>query len=262
VAGVTLAEGGTILFVVSEGPNLSTLPDVTGMELAVAEQTLTAAKLQMRVDSEQFCESAPPASGLAAASITCPDVPAGSVISWRYEAQPNTTAGAEVMPGSVVAVVVSKGPAQRLMPELGMLDEVTATQLLAALGLVGAKSDDIFSLDVPAGQVAWQQFPMDQPLNKGDTVSFALSKGPEIVAIPTIEGQTHQQLVDAIAVVGLVVGAVTGPTDGSGTLQSVTSGGQPVASGQPLIKGSVIDIAYNDPPPPPPPSTDAPPTDG
>ncbi len=252
VAGVSLKEGSSIIFVVSDGPTLSVLPDVTGQTLEAATATLAAVNLDIAVGAEAFCEAVPVAD-----ELPCPDLPAGTVISWMVPEQPLITAGTEVMQRTVVAVTVSKGPGPRSVPNLKGLDEPTALQTMTALGLVVVRDADIFSDTFAAGLVADQSLPEGTVLQRGDTVVYAVSKGPDVVAMPTIDGLTYDQLFAAINAAGLTVGTVTGPTDGSGTLTSVSSAGQPVVAGQQLARGAAIDLTYT---PPPAPAETAPPT--
>ena len=240
-AGASLDEGASIIFVVSDGPTLAVLPDVTGLTLDEATAALAEENLLITVEDEVFCEASPIGDELA-----CPDVPAGSVISWAYE-QP-AAAGAEVMQGTTVSVTLSKGPGPRTLPNLKGLTEPAALQALGDLGLVGTKAPDVFSAEFPAGSVADQSLPEGTTLNRGDSVAYAVSMGPELVAMPTIEGQSYDQLFAAIEAAGLAVGTVTGPTDGSGPLTSATAGGQPVTTGQSLPKGTEIDLTYTAPP--------------
>ena len=242
VPGASLDEGGSIIFVVSDGPTLAVLPDVTGMTLDDATAALAAENLLIAVADEVFCEATPIADELA-----CPDIAGGSVISWVYE-QPSVVAGAEVMQQTTVSVTLSKGPAPRTLPNVKGLSEPAALQALGDLGLVGMKAPDIFSAEFPVGIVADQSLPEGTTLNRGDSVAYAVSMGPEMVAMPTIEGQTYDQLFAAITAAGLEVGAVSGPTDGSAPLTSIIAGGQPVITGQMLAKGTVIDLTYTAPP--------------
>jgi serine/threonine-protein kinase len=105
-AGEKLKENNTIVFVVSAGPTLSTLPDVTGLPVADATATLSASRLDLTVADSVFDEV----------------VPKDAIISWTVPAQPGLTAGTEVMQRTVVAVVVSKGPQPRVVPLLIGLD--------------------------------------------------------------------------------------------------------------------------------------------
>ncbi len=242
-AGVSLKEGSSIIFVVSEGPTLSVLPDVTGQTLAAATATLASVNLDITVSEEVFCESAPIGD-----ELMCPDIPVGSVISWTVPAQPGIPAGTDVMQRTTVAMVVSKGPAPRTLPNLKGLDEPAAIQLMTDLGLVLERAPDIFSNDFEAGEVADQSLPEGTVLQRGETVRYAMSLGRDEVPMPTIDGQTYDQLFAAINAAGLTIGAVDGPTDGSGTL-AVTADGQAVVAGQLLPRGTAIDLTYTAPAP-------------
>ncbi len=242
-AGANLKEGSTIIFVVSDGPTLSVLPDVTGQTVEAATATLAAVNLSIALDKEVFCEKVPLAGELA-----CDDVPAGSVISWMIAEQPLVVAGTEVMQQTVVGVTVSKGPAPRTVPNLKGLDEATAIKMMTDLGLMVVRDADIFSDEFVAGLVADQSLPEGTELAAGETVVYAVSKGVELVAMPAFDGLTYDQLFAAIEAVGLDVGAVSGPTDGSAPLTGVSVAGQPVVAGQPLPIGAVVDLTYTPPP--------------
>lgn len=242
-AGAKLEEGSTIVFIVSDGPTMSILPDVTGQTLEAARASLEVVKLTIEVGDEVFCESKP-----IGEELTCPDIAAGSVVSWVLPEQPLVAAGTEVMPGTRVLVTLSKGPAPRTLPNLKGLDEQKAVMTLTDLGLLPVRAEDIFSTEFAPGIVADQNLPEGTTLVRGDTVAYAVSQGPEQVVMPAIDGQTYNQLFAAIKAARLNVGTVVGPTDGSAPLTSVTAGGQPVVAGQQLPAGTAIDLTYTPPP--------------
>ncbi|MCU1368215.1 MAG: putative serine/threonine protein kinase, partial [Ilumatobacteraceae bacterium] len=146
--GVKLPEGKAITLVVSDGATLAALPDVTGLTLDAATALLAASHLGITV----------------AQQISDDNVPDGSIISWTVPAQPGLTAGAEVMQATVVAVVVSQGPAPRQVPSLIGLDLPGATAALAAVQLGIIQAPDVFSHDQPVGAVAEQSAPIGSSL--------------------------------------------------------------------------------------------------
>ena len=100
-AGVELAEGEPFLMVVSEGPLLRELPESTGKPLSEAQTALAGLRLGVET-VEQFDEVVPP----------------GTVISWSVPGDATLAAGSMVEPETVVQLVVSTGPAPRVVPNL------------------------------------------------------------------------------------------------------------------------------------------------
>jgi serine/threonine-protein kinase len=232
-AGSKLRKGGDITLVVSEGPTLATLPEITGQPLEAAQALLTADKLAITVSDEVYNE----------------DVPAGSIISWSVPAQPSLTAGAQVMQNTAIAAVVSKGPNPRVVPKLVGLDLATATAALADIQLVIVQDpSDVFS-DLPAGTVAEQSIPAGTAVTRGDTVTVALSKGPELTAVPALAGLSYDQIVAALEAARLHVGTVTGDQV-AGTIMDATVGGVSVQPNQQFPVDTSIDLVFSTPPPP------------
>lgn len=224
--GTKFEEGKTLVLVVSEGPTLPKLIDVNGMTLEAATKQLADLTLGISVVGDAFDEQ----------------VPTGIVLSWSVLAQPSLAAGAEVIQGTVVGVVVSKGPAPRVIPALGGLDEAAASAALAAVQLVVVRADDIFSNDIPIGQVADQSLPAGTEVPRDSTVTIALSKGPDVVLVPDLAGLDYASVQAAIANSGLLIGRVDGNT--SGFLYAVSANGSPVVAGQQLLRGTPLRLSY------------------
>jgi len=206
---------------------MSKLPDVKGMQLDQATQTLTSAKLDIAVADQVFDEV----------------VAANAVISQTVPVQPNVQIGGELMQRTVVAVVVSKGPSPRQVPNLIGMDEATATATLASSQLKIVRAADIFSPTVPAGQVADQSLPAGTSIQRDEAVTVAISKGPDFVAMPALDGLDHAGVQAALTGAGLTVGKVTG-NSASGLLYQVSVNGAAVATGQQLQRGTAIDLFY------------------
>ncbi len=227
VGGTMLKEGKTITLVVSDGPTLSTLPDVTGQTLDAAKATLAAAKLALTVGQQVYSE----------------DVPADTVISWSVPAQPGLTPGMSVMQQTDIAVVLSKGPAPRTVPKLVGLDEAAATAALAALKLTVTRDpNDTFSPTVPAGLVADQSVAAGTQVPRNSSVTIAISKGPDYVAMPSLQGLDFAGIQAALTAAGLTVGKVTGPN--TGILYQASIAGAPALPGQMYIRNTAVDLFY------------------
>ena len=108
--GVSLKEGETIVLVVSEGPPLGVLIDVTGQTKEVAVEKIVAQGLVV-ASSEDSSET----------------TPVGSVISWSVAKQPSFVAGDEVLKGTAINLTISNGPALRVVPLIVGLSLADAT---------------------------------------------------------------------------------------------------------------------------------------
>ena len=224
-AGSKLAVGKTFVLIVSDGPTLPKLVDVNGMTLDVATAKLAELKLGAPVASDAFNET----------------VAVGQIVSWSVPAQPSLVTGMEVVQGTVIAIVVSKGPEPRVVPQLVGLDVEAAQAALVALRLTMAKTDDVFS-DVPLGVVAQQSVAAGATVDRDGSVSIALSKGPDLVVMPNLSGLAFDAVQKALTDAGLVVGVVAGNT--AGFLYGINVAGVPVVAAQQLPRGTSIDLSY------------------
>jgi beta-lactam-binding protein with PASTA domain len=148
--GVELQTGAQMLIVVSSGAQTS-VPNVTGMKVDAAKQTLTTAKLTpqvQQVDSNQ---------------------PAGLVLSQ------DPAAGAKVAGGTQVRLAVSKGPEMVTVPSLRGLSLENATQKLADAGLT-ARVISVSSSE-PQGTVIAQDPAGGQKVKTGSAVRINVSQG-------------------------------------------------------------------------------------
>ena len=224
-AGGELDSGGTITFVISSGPPPVPLVDVTGADAATAVARITDIGLVAN-QIQEYSE----------------DVAVGIVTRWVVPAQPNLMAGDDVVGGTTVDVYVSQGPQPRTVPLLVGLSLTDAQAQIDGLQLVLNKADDVYSNDIPAGSVATQSPNPGDLLDRGLGVTVALSKGPDVVAVPVTQRLTFDQVKQAVVDSGLVVGNVTGNT--RGVLISLFANGQPVAAGQLLPRGTAVDLVY------------------
>ncbi|MFZ9579360.1 MAG: PASTA domain-containing protein [Ilumatobacteraceae bacterium] len=226
-AGRSLQSGKTITFFVSTGPPPVPLPELNNLDVPAATTALNEAGLVLGAQTPEFSE----------------DIATGLVIRWVVSLQPNLVAGQEVVKGTAVDVFVSQGPAPRVIPDLRGMTIENATIALNDIQLIINRADDEFSNDVPVGGVATQLPAAGESLPKGSSVTVAISKGPDVVPMPNLATMTNLDAVkQAITNAGLTVGTVTGRVRGAPIAAVV--GGQVVAPGQLLPRGSVVDIVY------------------
>jgi beta-lactam-binding protein with PASTA domain len=156
------------------------MPPVLGLDEAAAVAQLDQAGFEVEVDPDrQFSE----------------DVPAGAVI--EQHPGPNE----RVVRESTVTIVLSKGPDRRAVPQLGGMDLETATDALGAVGLrVGTVTRE-FS-DARVGTVIATD-PMTGELLRPDAaVALVLSKGVEMLPVPSVTGQPVADAVAALKTAG------------------------------------------------------------
>jgi serine/threonine-protein kinase len=223
--GKKLETGKALTFVVSTGPPPVPLPELNGLDAATALATLTDGGLVLGVETPEYSE----------------DVPAGVIIRWTISSQPTLVAGQEVIKGTAVDTFVSQGPAPRVVPDLTGMSIESATTALTDLQLTINRGDDQFSI-VAAGGVATQSPAAGESLARGTAVTVAISKGPDLVAVPQLGTLKFDKVGPALEAAGFVLGTVSGNTRGFPI--AVFSAGQPVAVGQLLPRGTVLDVLY------------------
>jgi serine/threonine-protein kinase len=164
-AGDRVRKGGTVTLRVSQGPRVIALPDLAGKTADEATAALQGLGLELGGLSQAFDAK----------------VPEGSVIS------SDPAAKAEVARGSTVSLVVSKGPQPIGVPTVTGLPRDQAEAAVTGLGLKFA-AEDAFDDTVPEGVVISQD-PASGTLVAGQTVKVVVSKGPQFVTVPDVQGK-------------------------------------------------------------------------
>jgi beta-lactam-binding protein with PASTA domain/tRNA A-37 threonylcarbamoyl transferase component Bud32 len=190
--GEELDEDGTLRLTVSLGNTEADVPqDLVGKPQADAEAALAAAGQFAAVVTSEPSE----------------DVAAGIVL--RLGEVP-----ARLPKGSEVPLVVSSGPAPRVVP--GNLNGGTydpAAAAIEAVQLVPKKVEE-FHDTIPAGKIVGTRPAAGTEVPRGSTVEVVISKGPDVVKIPSVQGMTLDQATATLAQNGLTVGDVFGPANG------------------------------------------------
>ncbi len=214
-AGTSVAEGRTVVLVVSDGPTLVTLPtDLAGSSADAASARLTKLGLRPQAPQEAFSETALEGTVIGYASGT----------PKRLEK------------GSSVTFVVSKGPEPRTIPDTSGMTPAQVEARLTQLGLVPNETQR-FDTKVDKGGLIGLNPASGTQVPRGATVEVVVSKGL-LVAVPSLDGvSTVKGAIAKLEAVGLVAGKA----EGSGSLS-----GQPVAfdppAGQLVAKGSTVNI--------------------
>lgn len=180
--GDRIRRTGTVTIVVSSGPEIVKVPDLTATPLSEARRRLKDAGLAAGVVEQQFSE----------------DTARGHVIATVPDA------GSERRPGSPVALTVSRGTPVEVPDVIG--DDVdSARESLREEGLkVRIAPTRVFS-DEDEGDVARQSPAAGGPAGEGDTVTLVISKGQDLVDVPDVDGQTRNQARKKLADAGFDV---------------------------------------------------------
>jgi serine/threonine-protein kinase len=180
--GASTAADSVISVVLSKGPERYAVPDVKGKPLAEAEAALVEAKLAVGVITEDWD----------------PAVPDGSVAST------DPPVGDELKPGSLVNLVVSKGPKPVKLPNLAGVAVAEAQAQLEAAGLVVTTTEE-FSTEYAEGQVVSSTPAKGERVPVGSTVELVVSKGPPPVEVPYLIDMPKDDAVYLLQSLGLNV---------------------------------------------------------
>jgi serine/threonine-protein kinase len=180
-----LKEGSTVSVQLSLGPQPVKVPtNLAGLSESDAAAVLQALGLKVGAVTK-------------ATSMTVPD---GAVIS------SNPSSGT-LLPGQSVDLVVSTGKPTVAVPAINgpsAASFAAAQAALQAVGLTGVENDQ-FSDTVPKGQVIGTQPPGGTSVTVGSQVTVLVSKGPDLVAIPPVQGETVPQATQALYSAGFAV---------------------------------------------------------
>ena len=105
---------------------------------------------------------------------------------------------------STVQLLVSDGPAPVGVPDESGKSFDEASQALSALGFAVARSDD-FHATIASGKVIGTDPVAGQQAPRGSQVTVHVSKGPELVKIPSLVGQTLDAATQQLQSQGFVV---------------------------------------------------------
>lgn len=225
VAGEKLTEGEPFLLIVSDGPLFRELPELTGRPYADVATEL--AKLDLLVELVEQNDEV---------------VPVGNVISWTVPDDPTLVAGSQVLPGRLVRVVSSIGPAPRTVPNLVGLTFADAQATVEPLALGVSEAERQFSDTVPVDTVISQTPAPGEQVERGTGIVVVVSKGPDVVTMPDLTGMTFDNASATLTAAGFVPVLSFGAVEGS--LQSASIGGVPAEVGATYPRGTQVDLVY------------------
>jgi beta-lactam-binding protein with PASTA domain len=211
------ASADTVVDITVAEPLEVAVPDFTGETIDAAQTTATQANLVLSVGG-----TAPSAN------------PPGTVVSQ------DPPAGTQVAPGSSVTVTTAVPvPVQQVVPNLQGMDQPTATQTLAALGL-----GLIVAGQVPSTQLAFTVVSQDPvagsqvPPGTNISVELAQPASANTVIVPDVRGTQSDAAVQTITSAGLTATTLTTPS----TLPAGTVVSQAPLPGARVPIGSAVSI--------------------
>ncbi|MFG2548733.1 Stk1 family PASTA domain-containing Ser/Thr kinase [Streptomyces sp. NPDC048581] len=213
--GARIRHNDSVNLVISQGPETVKVPDLQGYPLAKARTELKESGLQPGMVTREFND----------------DVTRGSVIS----SDPGD--GTKVRSGAAVALTVSKGSPVDI-PDVTGGSLADARAELQEAGLKVKVASARVNSEFDAGQVARQSPADGGQAAEGDTVTLTLSKGPEMIEVPDVVGDSVDDAKAELEAAGFQVDEDRGLLG----LFGDTVKKQSVDSGETAPKGSTITI--------------------
>jgi serine/threonine-protein kinase len=204
---------GEIKLVISSGPKLAKVPNLVGLDVASATAKLLASGFTLGEVSSWFSAK-----------------PVGQV----YEYLGST--GEQVPEGSAIKLKVSLGS----IPVVAGLDQALAIGMIQGVGLKVSEITQEFSETVAKGQVI-SVTPITEPLGAGGEVRLLVSKGPNVVIMPAVVGETISAAKSALESLGLSVVVDTNQLQSKWGIAKVKRAS--VAAGTALRSGDLVTIS-------------------
>ncbi|MFG2473333.1 Stk1 family PASTA domain-containing Ser/Thr kinase [Streptomyces fagopyri] len=180
--GARIRDHDSVSLTVSDGPKTVGVPDLQGFTLSKAREVLKGDGLAAGMTTREFSA----------------DVVRGSVIRTDPEA------GTRRHAGSAIALVVSKGSPVEVADVTGTSVE-DATAELEQAGLKVRIAAQRVTSEFDRGQVARQSPDAGGNAATGDTVTLTVSKGPEMVSVPDVVGDSVDDAKKALEDAGFEV---------------------------------------------------------
>jgi len=213
--GDKVLDGGTVTLVLSLGPERYDVPRLRGQTEDQAQDALAATNLAFGDSVGRWSET----------------VPEGQVI------RTSPKAGTTLKPGATVDLVLSRGRKPLTIKDWTGKSFDDASAALEKRGLQASVAGEEFSDTVPEGAVISQD-PSTGTLFRGDTVSFVVSQGPELVEVPQVKAMGVEAATELLEGLGFEVR--TEESDlylGIGYVSSSDPG-----AGEQVAKGSTITL--------------------
>jgi serine/threonine-protein kinase len=243
-----LSEAG-FLVSISRKPSRTKPGLVVSQAPAADESSARDTTVALEVSVGEYLDKVPPVNGQSVDTATETIQSAGfavSVVGVSDNAAAGTAIGTEPAAdtqapvGSVVELKVSKGPANKDVPNVVGKKVDEAVESLTGAGFV-VEQTEVFSEEA-MGQVVAQTPAGGQSAAKGATVEISVSKGTGTVTMPSVTGLTAEAAEKELAQLGLEASKETVPgAEPEGTVVA-----QSPAAGTTLQTGSSVHLNTSD----------------
>ena len=199
------------------------VPDLVGRATVQVLETLSALKLNIKVEGSEFNDT----------------IPKNHVL--RQAPDP----GMEIKSGRSVRVTISKGPATVSAPNLAGLSSPQARLILEDNGLCQGRQSRMFDPGVEKDRIVAQTPAAGTPLAHGSCVDLLVSLGPRpnAYAAPDLIGQPMASAIGIIEHRGLTLGEITAADRKDRDPNRVVD--QRPKAGSRLSEGTAVHLAVN-----------------
>ena len=180
--GGKVLDGGTVTLTLSLGPERYDVPQLKGQTEDEAQDALAATNLVFGSSTGRWSET----------------VPEGQVI------RTSPKAGTTLKPGTTVDLVLSRGRKPITIKDWTGKSFDDAKEALERRKLEVTVAGEDYSDTVPEGYVISQD-PTTGTLHRGDTVSFVVSQGPELVEVPSVRAMGVDAATELLEGLGFTV---------------------------------------------------------
>ncbi|MDQ1695528.1 MAG: eukaryotic-like serine/threonine-protein kinase, partial [Frankiaceae bacterium] len=201
-SGARVHKGATIDLRLSLGPEIVTVPDVTGLTVKAARTAIEQAHLSVGEQTEAYST----------------DVKTGRIIS--TDPKPD----ARVHASRSVNLVVSQGPQPVDVPDVSGKTYDEAASILTSLDLQPGRRD-VYSDTVPEGTVIATRPPPGATAHAGDTITVNVSRGPHLYRVPDVTGENVDDAVQQLQDAGFKTNVHAFPGGPGDVLRQSPSGG-------------------------------------
>jgi len=182
---VLLTAGGILTFLLwpKEPPiEIVAVPDIRNIDISSAQKKLEETGLRLSVVEQKYNDEVEP----------------GGIISQNPEE------GSKVEKDSTVEVIISKGIETTTMLDLKGLTVDEARNILQQSSIGIGKIDSEYSIEVEKDHIIKQSIKAGDIVSKGISVDLTISKGPEMVTVPSVVGMPYEDAKNVIIAAKLI----------------------------------------------------------
>ena len=147
--------------------------------------------------------------------------------------------GSEVSKGDTIIVYIRESQ----LPSVWGMTPEDAEEALTDAGYVAKRGNDVYSDKTEEGKVSYTEPKQGENVPAGSTVTYYVSKGPELVAVPDLLGKTQAKAKSALEKVGLKLGKVSSTYSDNYAKNRVCI--QSKSNGTEVKKGTTVDITLS-----------------